>query len=187
MLKVASLLELVDKVRGKIPNGRAVRAIYGALENPTPPSKTPDSTRLQSDEEVEAFLDVTSSKPVRLQIVGKTLQSRLRQSQPARSNEYYTALLATGYYDPTLQSQEAHHNDNALGPLSHATITYPCIYAKKPYAICNYSTSSTHIHVLLNYLLVISPSMCATALSIYTTVMPPYAIYYSSLVMTYLV
>ena len=37
------------------------------------------------------------------------MQSRLRQSQPARSNEYYTALLATGYYDPTLQNQEAHH------------------------------------------------------------------------------
>ena len=34
-----------------------------------PPGKIPDSTRLQSDEEVEAFFEVTSSKPVRLQIV----------------------------------------------------------------------------------------------------------------------
>ena len=37
------------------------------------------------------------------------MQSRLCQSQLARSNKYYTALLATGYYDPTLQSQEAYH------------------------------------------------------------------------------
>ena len=68
-MKSPSLLEVVDKVRQKIPAGRTVRAIYGAFENPAPPSIIPDATCLQSDEEVEAFFDLTSSKPIRLQIV----------------------------------------------------------------------------------------------------------------------
>ena len=68
-MRVASLLEPVDKVRAKIPAGRVVRAIFGALENPIPPSRIPDAARLETDEEVEAFFDVTSSKPIRLQIV----------------------------------------------------------------------------------------------------------------------
>ena len=46
-----------------------MRAIFGALENPIPLSTTPDTSRLQSEEEVEASFDVTSSKPVRLQII----------------------------------------------------------------------------------------------------------------------
>ena len=68
-MKSPSLLEVIDKVRQKIPAGRTVRAINGALENPAPPSVIPDATRLQSDEKVEAFFDLTSSKPIRLQIV----------------------------------------------------------------------------------------------------------------------
>jgi len=69
IMKSLSLLEVVDKVRQKIPAGRTVRAIYGALENLAPSSVIPDATRLQSDEEVEAFFDLTSSKPIQLQIV----------------------------------------------------------------------------------------------------------------------
>jgi len=69
IIKSSSLLEVVDKVRQKIPAGCRVRAIYGALENPAPPSVISDATRLQSDEEVEAFFNLTSSKSIRLQIV----------------------------------------------------------------------------------------------------------------------
>ncbi|KAF8440637.1 hypothetical protein BGX38DRAFT_1205498 [Terfezia claveryi] len=58
IMQVASLLEVVDKVRDKIPVGRTVRAIFGALENPRLPNTIPDATRLQSDEE-----------PIRLQVV----------------------------------------------------------------------------------------------------------------------
>ena len=35
--------------------------------------------------------------------------SYLRATQPRRSDEYYTALLATGHYIPHLQSQYAHN------------------------------------------------------------------------------
>ena len=69
VMKVASLLEVVDKVRDKIPEGRTVRAVFGALENPTRHNPIPDATRLQSDEEVEAFFDLTNAKPIRFQVV----------------------------------------------------------------------------------------------------------------------
>jgi len=60
IMKSPSLLEVVDKVRQKIPAGRTVQGIYGALENLAPPSVIPDATCLQSDEEIEAFFDLTS-------------------------------------------------------------------------------------------------------------------------------
>ena len=44
-------------------------AIFGAIDNPTPPSGIPDSVRLQTDEEVEAFYDISASKPIRLQVI----------------------------------------------------------------------------------------------------------------------
>ena len=68
-MESASLLEVVDKVREKIPVGRTVRAICWAPENPAAGTVIPDATRLQSDEEVEACLEVTASKPIRLQVV----------------------------------------------------------------------------------------------------------------------
>ena len=69
IMKLPSLLEIVDKVQSKIPRGRFVRAIFGAIDNPTPPSIIPDSVHLQTDEEVEAFYDTTASKPIHLQVI----------------------------------------------------------------------------------------------------------------------
>ena len=43
---------VVDKVRDRIPPGRTVRAIYGALENSILPSRIPDAAPLRSDEEI---------------------------------------------------------------------------------------------------------------------------------------
>jgi len=54
---------------GFVTAGHIVQAIYGALQNPAPPRVILDATRLQSDEEVVVFFDLTSSKPIRLQIV----------------------------------------------------------------------------------------------------------------------
>ena len=69
IMKSPSLLEIVDTVRSKIPRGRFIRAIFGAIDNPTAPSVIPDSVRLQTDEEVEAFYDITAFKPIRLQVI----------------------------------------------------------------------------------------------------------------------
>ncbi|RPB21815.1 hypothetical protein L211DRAFT_851266 [Terfezia boudieri ATCC MYA-4762] len=65
----ASLLEIVDKIRKRIPAGRKVRAIYRALDNPNLPNAIPPATRLQSDEEVQAFLELSSAKPIRIQVI----------------------------------------------------------------------------------------------------------------------
>jgi hypothetical protein len=106
IMKVASLLEVVDKVRDKIPAGRTVRAIFGALENPTPPSRIPDATRLRSDEEVEAFFDLTSAKPIRLQVVLRRdpeADPQKEDSPPPGDGEYFAADFldaAEEYNDP---------------------------------------------------------------------------------------
>ncbi|KAF8414543.1 hypothetical protein BGX38DRAFT_1281824 [Terfezia claveryi] len=55
ILKLASFLEIVDKIRERIPAGRKVQAVYGALDNPNPPNTIPPTTRLQTDEEVQAI------------------------------------------------------------------------------------------------------------------------------------
>ncbi|RPB22306.1 hypothetical protein L211DRAFT_850626 [Terfezia boudieri ATCC MYA-4762] len=69
ILRSASLLEIVDKIQERIPAGRKVRAIYGALDNPNPPNAIPPATRLQSDEEVQAFLELSSAKPIQIQVI----------------------------------------------------------------------------------------------------------------------
>ena len=55
IIKLPCLLKIVAKIREKIPLGRKVRVVYGALKNPCAPGTMSDATRLQSDEEVEAF------------------------------------------------------------------------------------------------------------------------------------
>jgi len=69
IMRTPSLLEVIDKVRDKIPAGRTIMAIFGAIANPTPPGRIPEATQLQSDVEVEVFFDLTSAKPIRLQVV----------------------------------------------------------------------------------------------------------------------
>ena len=69
IIKATSLLKVVDRVRDRIPAGRTVQAIYGARENPIARRRNPDATRFRSDEEIEAFLEATSAKPIRLQVV----------------------------------------------------------------------------------------------------------------------
>ena len=69
MIKSPLLIEIVDKVRSEIPKGRLVRGFFGAIDNPTPPNVIPDSVRLQTEEEVEAFYDITASKPIWLQVI----------------------------------------------------------------------------------------------------------------------
>jgi len=69
IMRTPSHLEVIDKVRHKVPAGRTVRAIFGAITNPTPPGQIPAATWLQSEKDVEAFFDLASPKPIRLQMV----------------------------------------------------------------------------------------------------------------------
>ena len=120
IMKSASYLEVVDKIRGKIPDGRMVRAIYGALDNLTPTNTTPDATRLQSDEEVEAFFEVTSSKPIWLQVMlhrhAKDVVVRpplIPDTPPPDDGAYFPVDfldIAEVYDDPAEDSDNLHRN-----------------------------------------------------------------------------
>ena len=109
MVNVASLAELVGKVRERIPARRTIRAIYGALANPVPPSMVPEATRLQSDEEVEAFFEVTCSKPIRLQFVlhrDPTAKPTVVRDTPPPDHGAYFPMDLFG-------APEEHNNDSA--------------------------------------------------------------------------
>ena len=69
IIKLPYLLEIVDKIREKVPTGRKVRIVYCALKNPSASSTIPNARRLQSDEEVEAFFEITVANSVRLQVI----------------------------------------------------------------------------------------------------------------------
>jgi hypothetical protein len=116
ILRSASLLEIVDKVRERIPVGRTVRAIYGALDNPTPPSTIPPFTRLQSDEEVQAYLDLTSSKPVRIQVIlhrDPNANPAVADSPPPDDGAHFAADFLDApdtYLDPAEDSDSLSRN-----------------------------------------------------------------------------
>ena len=50
VMKAPLLLKIVDKIGSKILVGYFLRAIFGALDNPTPPNVIPDTLYLQTDE-----------------------------------------------------------------------------------------------------------------------------------------
>ena len=126
IMKSPSLVEIVNKVRSKIPRSCFVRAIFGAIDNPTPSSVIPDSVRLQTDEEVEAFYDITASKPIRLQVIlyRDPTANPVVPDSPSPDDEPYfprDLLDALAYYiDPTEDS------DNLARSLAKkAKITFP--------------------------------------------------------------
>ena len=106
ILKSASLLKVVDKVREKIPAGRTVRANYGAVENPAAGTVIPHATSLQSDEEVEPFFDLPSCKPIGLQVVLHRDPNQVLQipDSPSPNDGPYFAVdfldVAEVYQDP---------------------------------------------------------------------------------------
>ena len=54
------------------PSSDALR-LENALENPIPPSRIPDATRLRSNEEMEVLFEGTSAILIRLQSSGQDL------------------------------------------------------------------------------------------------------------------
>jgi len=116
IMKVASPLEVVDKVWDKIPAGRTVRAIFGAIENPTKPSPIPDITRLKSDKEVAAFFTITNSNPISLQVVlwrNSGADPQREDSAPPDDGAYFPADFLTTdeqYYDPAEDSDTFRRN-----------------------------------------------------------------------------
>ncbi|RPB21014.1 hypothetical protein L211DRAFT_851757 [Terfezia boudieri ATCC MYA-4762] len=116
ILRSASLLEIVDKIRERIPAGRKVRVIYGALDNPNPGNAIPPATCLQTDEEVQAFLELSLSKPIRIQVIlyrDSTLVPPVADSPPPDDGAYFAADfldVAEEYMDPAEDSDSLSRN-----------------------------------------------------------------------------
>ena len=116
IMKSPSLLEIVDKVRSKIPKGRFVRPNFATIHNPTSPRVIPDSVYLRTHEEVEAFNDVTTSKPIRLEVImyrDPAANPMVQDSPPSDDERYFPIdfLDAPAYYvDPAEDSHTLARN-----------------------------------------------------------------------------
>ncbi|RPB21401.1 hypothetical protein L211DRAFT_851571 [Terfezia boudieri ATCC MYA-4762] len=116
ILRSASLLEIVNKIRERIPTGRKVWVIYGALDNPNPPNAIPPTIRLQSDEEVQAFLELSSTKPIRIQVIlyrDPDLVPLVADSPPPDDGPYFVADILDAveeYMDPAEDSDSLSRN-----------------------------------------------------------------------------
>ncbi|RPB18117.1 hypothetical protein L211DRAFT_854446 [Terfezia boudieri ATCC MYA-4762] len=116
ILRSASLLEIVDKIRERIPARRKIWVIYGALDNPNPPNAIPPATRLQSDEEVQAFLELSSAKPIRIQVIlyrDPDLVPLVADSPPPDDGPYFAADFLDAveeYMDPAKDSYSLSRN-----------------------------------------------------------------------------
>ncbi|KAF8420260.1 hypothetical protein BGX38DRAFT_1280243 [Terfezia claveryi] len=94
ILKLVLLLEIMDKIRERIRAGRKVRAVYGVLDNPNPPNTIPPAMHLQTDEEVQAFLELSSSKTIRIHIIlyrDLALEPLVADSPPPYDSVYFAA------------------------------------------------------------------------------------------------
>ncbi|RPB19989.1 hypothetical protein L211DRAFT_852695 [Terfezia boudieri ATCC MYA-4762] len=98
--------EIVDKIRERIPAERKVRVIYRALDNPNPGNVIPPATLLQTNEEVQAFLELYLSKPIRIQVIfyrDLTLVPPVVDSTSPDDGAYFAADFldaAEQYMDP---------------------------------------------------------------------------------------
>ncbi|RPB18174.1 hypothetical protein L211DRAFT_854378 [Terfezia boudieri ATCC MYA-4762] len=113
---VTSLLEIVDKIWERIPVGRIVRVIYGALDNLNSGNAIPATIHLQTDEEVQAFLELSLLKPIRIQVIlyrDSTLIPPVADRAPPDDSIYFVAnFLNIGeeYMDPTEDSNSLSRN-----------------------------------------------------------------------------
>jgi len=118
VMKSATLQEVVDKIRQKVPAGRTVKAIFGALDNAVVPSIIPDATRLQSHKEIEAFFELTCSKPIRIQVIlhrDPNFVPLVADSPPPEHGAYFApgSFDAVEEYDDPAEDSDAIHRDLA--------------------------------------------------------------------------
>ncbi|RPB26198.1 hypothetical protein L211DRAFT_847356 [Terfezia boudieri ATCC MYA-4762] len=116
ILTLASLLEIIDKIQKRIPAERKVQTIYGALDNPNLPNTIPPATCLQSDEEVQTFLELSSVKPIQIQVIlyrDPDLVPLVADSPPPDDSLYFTADIldpVEEYMDPAEDSDSLSQN-----------------------------------------------------------------------------
>jgi len=114
VMKSATLQEIMDKIRQKVPAGCTVRAIFGTLDNAIASSIIPDATRLQSDEEVEAFFELTYLKPIRIHVIlhrDPNLVPLIADSPPPKDGTYFAlgSFDAVEEYDNPVEDSDTIH------------------------------------------------------------------------------
>ena len=104
-----------------IPQGRSIREILGALEDPTAanPSVPADSTSLKTDAEVAAFLKMTHANPIRLLLVLHRNDARPNTPLPDAGDTYFPEDHFTpAMYDDPWEDSDAIVR-NAVGVAAH--------------------------------------------------------------------
>jgi len=112
VMRSTTLQEVVDKIRQKLPAGRTVRTIFGALDNAVAPSIIPDATRVQSDKEVEAFFELTCSRLIQIQVIlhrDPNLVPLVADSPPSEDGAYFApgSFDAVDEYDYPAKNSDA--------------------------------------------------------------------------------
>lgn len=99
-----------DLIKLHIPANRKIREIFGALENPAPanPNLPADWTRMTTDAEVDAFLMMTNSKPIRLLAVMHRIGAP--NSPPPVGATYF----AVDKFDPPEEFDDPAEDSDAL-------------------------------------------------------------------------
>ena len=88
VLKDETLAGIVGKVQEKVKK-RTIREVYGAMNDPPATGEVPDPVRLQKDEEVTAFLETTSSDPIRFQVILYRKEGDKEDSPAPLDGEYF--------------------------------------------------------------------------------------------------
>ena len=116
-----SINELHLKLSANIPSGRKVREIIGALQNVNDQGVLSDVARIQSDEDLDAFLRLTEAKPIKLlAILHKVPADGANTPPPADvnlNNHYFklTRFDAPEYYQDPLEDSEVEVSKRAGG------------------------------------------------------------------------
>lgn len=111
-----SLNDLHVKISSHLPDGRKVREIIGALENAADGQDGPaDTTIIRSDEDLDAFLRLTESKPIKLLVVLHRLAADGVNTPPpvgSNADKYYFRL---GRFDgPEYYADELEDSDEEI-------------------------------------------------------------------------
>ena len=91
-----SLNDLQIKISAHITEGRKVRELIGALENPRAANASKpltDTSHIRSDEDLDAFLCLTEAKPIKiLSIIHKLAADAGSPPTPTGATNYYVPL-----------------------------------------------------------------------------------------------
>ncbi|RPB19010.1 hypothetical protein L211DRAFT_853579 [Terfezia boudieri ATCC MYA-4762] len=116
ILRLVFLLEIVDKIQERIPAEKKVRVIYRALDNLNSGNAISPAICLQTNEEVQAFLELSLSKPIRIQVIlyrDLTLVPSVMNSPLPNDSVYFSADFldaAEEYMDPAKDSDSLSQN-----------------------------------------------------------------------------